>query len=225
MLKEIAENIWSVCHQFKVNGMRVSSRMIVIALPDGSLFLHSPVPISASLKEDLMGKGEVRWIIAPNKMHHLFLEQCQASYPTAKIFAAPGLQLKRPHLSNLYELDETNLKNWAPTLEGKLFQGLPSVNETVWFHHPSQTLIMTDVLQWWQGNLDWNARLWAWLIGAHSSVSVPRHVRWLVESKQAVQSSINTILAWLIEKILMAHNATVLENGHLIIKRAFRSLL
>jgi hypothetical protein len=30
---------------------------------------------------------------------------------------------------------------------------------------------------------------------------------------------------WPIQKILMANNATVLENGHLIVKRAFRSLL
>src|SRR6476661_3421275 len=43
--------------------------------------------------------------------------------------------------------------------------GVPFVNEVVWFHKASQTLIMTDVLQCWCGNLDWKTALYARLTG------------------------------------------------------------
>ena len=45
-LKQIAPALWEVDEPMKVLGMALGHRMTVARLPDGSLWLHSPVAYS-----------------------------------------------------------------------------------------------------------------------------------------------------------------------------------
>lgn len=222
MLENIDTNIWSVTHSFKVNGLPISSRMVVIRLPGGQLVLHSPVPISEALKSALGALGPVAAIIAPNKMHHLFLRDGMNSFPNAKAFAAPGLLGKLPSISGLQALDDTALHQWAPCLEGLLIEGMPAVNETVWFHRPSGSLIVTDVLQWWRGDVPWSAAVWARLVGVRHSIAVPRHAKWLVKDSVAARSSVQRVLSWPFQRVVMPHNSVLDIDAYPITQAALR---
>ena len=50
-----------------------TTRMVVIRLADGSLWLHSPIQFTSDLAKQIDALGEVRYLVAPNKLHHLFL--------------------------------------------------------------------------------------------------------------------------------------------------------
>src|SRR5471030_1160381 len=103
MLKAIAPDIWHLQHDFVASGLRVSSRMTVVRLHDSSLWLHSPVPLSTEVRSELATLGEVRYIVAPSKTHHLFASKCLAAFPGATLFGAPGLRQKRPDLTAMRE--------------------------------------------------------------------------------------------------------------------------
>ena len=104
MLQALAPNLWHTTHHFKANGLAISSRMTVVRLASGKLWLHSPVPFTPALQAELKALGEVGTIVAPNKMHHLFAGECAALYPEAQLYGAPGLRKKRPDLNQMQDL-------------------------------------------------------------------------------------------------------------------------
>jgi hypothetical protein len=221
MLKSIAPDIWHVQHEFVVNGLPISSRMTVVRLQNGSLWLHSPIPLSPELRGQLAELGYVEFIVAPSIAHHLFVAEYLAAFPQAKLFGAPGLSEKRPDLKGMRELSPNVESEWQADLEQIFFAGIPFGNETVWFHKASRTLILTDLCQWWQGELSFVARLFASLTGVRKQLDVPKTIRWLTKDKQAAHDSAQKILAWPIERVVMAHNAIVEQDAYASLKRAF----
>ncbi|MFC3216788.1 DUF4336 domain-containing protein [Comamonas sp. JC664] len=86
MLEQIADNLWSATQQISVHGLPVRTRMTVVRLPGGALWLHSPIAPAPTLRAALDALGDVRWIVAPNRMHHLFAGAWQAHYPLAALW-------------------------------------------------------------------------------------------------------------------------------------------
>ena len=224
MLQSLAPNLWHVVHPFSANGLPCTTRMTVVRLADTQLWLHSPVPIDAALKAELQALGEVRYIVAPSKAHHLFAGHCSAEFPQARLFGAPGLRAKRPDLAQMEELPPAATAPWAAELDYLLVQGIPAANETEWFHKPSATLIMTDLCQWWRGDLPVSTTLFAKLTGVRQRLDVARTVRLLVRDKAAVQASAAHILQWPFTRVLVAHNSVIETNAHAEVARALKSL-
>jgi hypothetical protein len=220
MLQTIAPNIWHIQHEFVVNGLDVSSRMTVIRLQNGNLWLHSPIPLSPELHNQLATLGHVKFIVAPSKTHHLFVTDYLHAFPQASLFGAPGLSAKRPDLKKIIELVPSIETEWQSELEQIFFAGIPFGNETVWFHKASHTLILTDLCQWWQGDLSLSARIFASVTGVRRQLDVPKTIRWLTKDKRAAHESAQKILAWPIERIVMAHNSIVDQDAYASIKRA-----
>jgi hypothetical protein len=225
MLKAIASDIWHVQHGFITGGLRVSSRMTVVRLTDSSLWLHSPVPLSAEDRAQLATIGKVRYIVAPSKTHHLFMAECARAFPDAKLFGAPGLLRKRPDLHGMRELGRSVEPEWREDLDQIFFDGIPFGNESVWFHKTSGTLIVTDLCQWWQGDLPLGARMYASLTGVRAKLGVPRTIRLLVKDRQAAQASAKRILAWPFTRVVVAHNAIIEEDVHRKVEDAFAFLV
>lgn len=131
MIEMIAPNIWHVTHHFVAMGLAISSRMTIVRLAAGGLWLHSPVPLSRDDMAEIAQLGEVQYIVAPNKMHHLFVVECLAAFPRAQLFGAPGLLAKRPDLKDMQELRPSVEPDWAHDLDQIFFAGMPLGNETV----------------------------------------------------------------------------------------------
>lgn len=225
MLQALAHQVWHVQHDFTVNRLPISSRMTVVRLADGSLWLHSPVPLGTEQREALLQLGPVRFIVAPNKLHHLFLMRCAQAFPEALVFGAPGLRQKRPDIQGLNDLPPPAQVPWAGELQSLVFEGIPAANETVWFHTPSATLIVTDLLQWWQGPLPFAARLYARLTGVRQRLAVPITVRGLVRDREAARRSARQIMQWPFERVVTAHNAAVEQQPREAVQRALQHWL
>ncbi len=222
LLQPIADDVWHVVHTFSSYGLKISSRMTVIRLPGNRLWLHSPVPIGAALHAELLTLGEVSWIIAPNKLHHLFLSPCAALFPAAAVFTAPGLSAKRPDLAKYTALGNNLPGSWHPELDYFVFGGIPMGNETIWFHHPSGTLVLTDLCQWWQGELPFLAQLYALLTGVGKRMVVPPIVRWSVRDAAAARASADQMLQWPIRRVMMAHNTILEQDAYPALQQALR---
>ena len=221
MLIQIAPNLWHMVRGFKVAGMPVSSRMTVVRFADGRLWLHSPVRFGDDVAEQLRSLGEVAWIVAPNRAHHLFVRHARRMFPEAALYGAPGLAAKRPDLDGMTELGERMPAEWEGELEQVLIRGMPWVNEVVWFHRASRTLVMTDVLQCWSGKLPWQPSLYARLTGVRNRLDVPRTVRLVTRDKAQAAASARAILAWPFTRVITAHNAIVEHGAHAAATRAF----
>ena len=70
MLKEFGHEIWIADgREVAVAGFRYPTRMAVLRLSDGGLFIWSPTPLTDDLRAAVNSLGPVRHIIAPNSLH------------------------------------------------------------------------------------------------------------------------------------------------------------
>ncbi len=86
------DNIWIVAGKtVPFFGLPYSTRMTVVRLDDGTLWLHSPIELSRELLEEVKALGEVSYLLAPNSLHHLFVKDWQQAFPNALSYATEEL--------------------------------------------------------------------------------------------------------------------------------------
>ena len=124
VLRELAPDLWVTEQPLRFGGVELGTRMSVIRLRDGGLFLHSPVPIDPKLRRGLDALGPVRFAVAPNRFHHLYIAEYPLLYPEMKLFAAPGLEHKRKDIAWEGILDDHAPPAWAGEIDQLFFPRL-----------------------------------------------------------------------------------------------------
>ena len=227
MLEAFAEGLWIADGPIvEVAGFRYPTRMTVIRLADGGLLVCSPVRMDDGLRAGIEALGDVRWLVAPNSLHHLFLKDWQDAYPKATTFAPPGLRKKRPDIAFDEDLTDTAPEIWAGEIDQIIVRGSLITSEVVFFHRPSQTVIFTDLIQhfspgWFSG---WRALVAKLDRMTGGLPEVPQKFRNTFINRREARRSIRRILEWPSERVLMAHAPPVTSEGRAFIARAFRWL-
>lgn len=85
---EIGEHVWMV--QGALPNMGLSRTMVVVALDDGGLVLHSPIAMDEAGMAWLAERGEVRWLVAPNGFHRLDTPRYKVRFPDARVVCPSG---------------------------------------------------------------------------------------------------------------------------------------
>src|SRR5436190_2197500 len=121
MLTQISPDIL-LCHvPYRAMGMWIGRQLVVVRLPSGGLWVHSPIPWSPALRSAVAQLGEVRHVIGPNCYHDECLREFQAEYPEAQFHAAPGLARSRRDLRFIPEpLGNVVHPDWAGVLDQRL---------------------------------------------------------------------------------------------------------
>lgn len=220
-LRSLAPDLWILDHPLRVLSLRIGARMTVVRLSDGSLWLHSPVPLDAEARAELDALGPVRHIIAPSKVHHFFYAECRAAYPEARGYAAPGLPEKKRRLAFDEVLSDAAPAAWAGQIEQLLFAGAPFVNEVVFLHPASRTLVLTDIAFNMLDSGHAPTRLWLRAMGARGRFGPHRVVRRMFRDRAAAAASVERILAWDFDRVIVAHGAVVQEKGKRLVRDAF----
>jgi Domain of unknown function (DUF4336) len=228
MLKQFGREIWTAegSDVVAMLGFHYPTRMVVIRLTS-DLFVWSPVALSDGLRAEVDALGVVRYLIAPNSLHHMFIADWKRAYPTAQVYAAPGLREKCKDIVFDAELGSGPIADWSDDIEHVLVQGNVITTEAVFFHRKSSTVIFTDLIQqfpanWFSGWRTWIAK-WDLMLGAQPSV--PRKFRAAFTDRRTARASLERILAWPAEKVLMAHGTPITADGSAFIRRAFRWLM
>lgn len=209
------------------HGFRYPTRMAVIRLSTGGLFIWSPVAISDRLRASIDALGPVANIVSPNALHHLSLKEWKTAYPNARLHASPRLQNKRKDLAFDDVLGEMPDPGWTIDLDQVVVHGSCLLTEVVFFHRRSQTVLLADLIQnfprsWFKG---WHAAV-ARLGGIVSpSSSTPRDWRATFFDRRAARAGLKRILAWPIERVVIAHGDPAPEDGAAFVRHAFRWLL
>src|SRR3546814_20342298 len=70
--------------------MPFPTRMTVVRLPGGRLWIHSPIAPDDALFAVIERLGEVAWLAAPNSIHYWYVAAWQARSPAARTLPVPG---------------------------------------------------------------------------------------------------------------------------------------
>lgn len=225
MLVPFGPDIW-IADGGEVEGMagfHFPTRMAVIRLGDGSLMIWSPVAPTAALRAEVAALGRVAHLVAPNSLHHLFLQNWLQTFPEARAHAAPGLAEKRRDIAFASELGDTPLPDWAGEVDQVVMRGNRITEEVVFLHRASGTVLVTDLIQhlprgWFRG---WRA-LVARLDGMTGPApTVPRKFRLAFTDLAATRAAVQRILAWPAERLVIAHGAPVPRDAGPVLRAAF----
>lgn len=228
MLTEFGPEIWITSgDEVSVIGFRYPTRMAVLRLADGSVFLWSPIKLSAPLKAAVDKIGPVQHIVAPNSLHHLFIQDWAAAYPKAQLHAPPGLPRKRADLTFHDTLTDEPAPEWDGQIDQMVVRGNKITAEVVFFHRASATTIFTDLLQnfpsdWFTG---WRRIIARLDLMVAPEPSVPRKFRLAFSDKAAARAAIAQVQNWPTQRVLMAHGPAVAQDGRALIQRAFKWLM
>ena len=211
-MRRIDTDLWVSDAPLRFLGLEVGARMTVVRLPDGRLFLHSPIAASDALVAEVKALGPVAHLVAPNRFHHLFVADWKRACPEAALYAAPGLDAKRGDLPITAVLGDAPEPAWKGALEQVAVQGVPFVNEVVFFHRPSASLILTDLAFNVGESSPVSTRLAFRLMGKTGELAPTLLERLLARDRAAFRASLERILAWPFERVIVTHG-DVCERG------------
>jgi len=226
-LKELVPNrLWIREMPLRLFGVELGTRMSVVRLSGegGGLWLHSPVTLHRSLREELDGLGRVRFVVCPNRGHHMFAGEYFAAYPDASFYAAPGLSEKRPDLPFDGVLGDEPEPGWAQDLKQAIFRGERLLREVMFFHRESRTLIVTDLVQSADSGSPLLTRLVKRLMGTYERPGLPLPFRFGFRDKAAARASVERILPWDFDRILLCHGPIVESGGKDVFREAYSFL-
>lgn len=226
MLEPFGSDIWVVEGPVvSFYGFPYPTRMVLIRLSGGGLFVWSPIALTPELKAQIDALGPVAHLVSPNSIHHLSLGQWKAAYPDAKLYASPGLPKKRKDLVFDAVLGDSPQAAWARDIDQIEMAGSFAMTEIVFFHRKSRTAIFADLIEnfrpgWFKGWKGWLARLDG-IVGPYGGA--PREWRFTFRKKTA-RVALARILAWQPEQVVMAHGEMTRHDGTAFIRKSFRWL-
>jgi hypothetical protein len=199
--------------------------MTVVRLPDSKLLLHSPIEATADLIREVKALGPVAYLVAPNRLHHLFVGEWQRACPDAQLYVAPGLETKRADLAIAGVLGDEVEPGWQGVIDQVLLRGFPFANEVVFFHQPSATLIATDLAFNVGASSPPLTRLFFRLGRTFGRLSPTLLERLLVRDRKAFRHSLERILEWPFERVVVAHGEVSEEGGREELIRGYSWIL
>ncbi len=224
-MRDLADNLWVVERPQRFYGLEVGTRMTVMRLADGSLLLHSPVALDAQLRAALDALGTVRFVVAPNRFHHLYAGEALRAYPQARLWVAPGVDTKRPDLKFVAVLTDDAPAEWSAEVAQTFFRGRPFENEVTFFHRPSRTLILCDLAFNFGPRTPALTRLVTTLVGGYGRFGPSRIDPLFVRDRAAARQSLERILSWDFDRVIVAHGDVVESGGHAALRAGYAWLL
>jgi hypothetical protein len=226
--KSWAEDIWTVDGPevaYSLWGLTIPcpTRMTIIRLPGGGLWVHSPVACTPDLVAAVKALGPVTAIIAPNVFHYTHLADWTHAFPQAAVFGVAGLGAKVPGIA-FAVLDDHPPQSWREAIDCHVI-ALGSFTEAVFLHRASRTLIVTDLMQNFEADRIRNPLVRAVMrmggaTGPNGKPSIEIRIAAL-RHRAAVREGVRRMLDWQPAGIILAHGACYRSNADAEIGRAF----
>ena len=210
-MQQVDADLWTAESPLRFLGLEVGARMTVIRLPagagegQGDLFLHSPIAATPDLVREVQALGRVAWLVAPNKFHHLYVGDWHEACPEARLYVAPGLDTKRSDLNVTGVLTDDPEPAWADTIDQVALEGFPFMNEIVFYHRPTATLMVSDLAFNMGPDAPALTRAAFRLIGTEGKLAPTLLEKLLVKDRKAFRRSLERILEWPFERVIVAH--------------------
>jgi hypothetical protein len=160
-------------------------------------------------------------LVAPNALHHLYIEDAATAFPEALRFAAKGVAAKHPSL-DFGELDgDTPAPAWEGVLDQIFVPSSVRLQETVFFHRASRTLLLTDLCFHVRSARRARTRWLLTAMGTWNRFACSRLLRSMLGDPAAVGAAVDRILEWDFDRVSVAHGEVLETGGREALREAF----
>jgi hypothetical protein len=209
-------------------GLWFTTRMTVVQLSNGSVWVDSPVPTSLETRQQILLLGSVRYLVAATPRHVWRLAQWHTLFPEAQLWRPRNtlLTLQKGHLPYTGILENAPPPDWSDDFDQLAFRGNPLGEEVIFFHRASGTVILDDLIQIHpprSGHPLSNAVLALTGVAAPHG-GVPLDLRLTFTQRRLARQSLDHLLSWDFDKLIIAHGPCIDHDAKPFVERAFRWL-
>lgn len=217
------ENITFIDSVKKMPLLELPVRSCLVRLAKAQILIS---PGSELSPDQLHSLNPVTDIVAPSQLHAAGVAKAARVFPQARIWGPPPLRDLKPHIA---WTDPLTKEHWPyqEELAALHLAGMPDVNEVVFVHKQTRTLIVADTCF----NLLNAQGPGAWVIlhlfGTYRRFGVSRFFARMIKDKKAFQNSIRQLLSYDFDAIVVGHGELIPTNGKNLLIKAFeeRNLL
>jgi hypothetical protein len=232
--KPLAPNIGIVDGPFEyltIAGIKLplpfTTRMTVVRLSNGDLFLHSPIKFDERLAVELQELGPLRHLVSPNQFHYAHIREWAKACPDTISWAFPRVRerARARHVDVRFtrDLEASPSEEWFRDIDQTLFPG-GYFKEFIFFHKASRTLILTDTII----NLELDMVTEPWRTAArltgmyhpYGQIFFGMRLPLLLQRRRA-ESAIGKIRSWRPQRIVLSHGRCLDAGADEVIRRIF----
>jgi hypothetical protein len=202
-----------------------TTRMTVVRLSNGELFLHSPIAFDAALARSLQKMGNIRHLVSPNQFHYAHIGEWSRAFPQAICWASRRVRNRARSRGIDVHFDrdvgpDAPLE-WRDEVDQTAVPG-GIFGEIAFFHKSSKTLILADTIL--NLELDKISQPWrsaAKLTGMYypgGGIFFGMRLPLLLQ-RQRTKAAARRMLSWHPERIVLSHGRCFESNGSAVIER------
>lgn len=165
-------------------------------------------PGSQLQDSDFKQMGPVTDIIAPNLLHTGGVQKAAAFFPHAILWGAPKSKKRKPDIAWNFEISPETWPFQAE-LPFLLIEGLPALNEIVFFEPKSKTLIVTDLFFHMKNVKGLGAFIILNIFGTYKKFAISRLLLKYTKNRELLKSSILKVLEMDFQRIVMSHGKSL----------------
>ncbi len=147
-----------------------------------------------------------------------------ARFPNARLIAPKGLSEKYPQLHVQGWLNDEQLAGWPPEIERLPIAGAPVLDEFAFYHSPTRSLLIADLLFNIHRSHSWMETAVYWRLNIWKTLTVSRSWNALIQDASATQASIERMLDRPIDRVIFAHGDVLQGNVTDQLRRALARL-
>ena len=237
-LKPVAEGIWIidgpiVRMAMYGTGVPFPTRATVVRLASGGLWVHSPtIELPERLRAELAALGPVEHLVSANRIHYAGIPLWSQAWPTATCWASPGVRERAAsqHVAIRFaaDLGDAPPSAWVADLDQFIFRGSRYLEEVVFLHRASRTLVLADLIENFERDKV-HGTIFRALLALSGAVDpdgkAPVDLRatfW--RRKNLARASFARMRAWKPERVILSHGRWYDHDGTAELDRAFRWL-
>jgi len=225
--------------------IKLGGRGTLVKLKTGNVAVFSPVAFTPAVKAKVQSLGPVKYIVAPDMEHHIFISTWAKEFPEAEIIAMEGLPEKREgdpatrgtkfhHVfSAKNKLDLHITPEFDEEFSYEYFHSHAN-KELVFLHRPSRTMIEADLLfnlpateQYSKSGVNARTgiltRLFGGMMNTRGDMIWQKRFLWYAASKAdrpAFNESAKRIGQWDYDRIIPCHGDVIETGGKSIMGKA-----
>lgn len=207
-------------------GVPFSTRMIIAKLTDGSVWICDPIQVSTNTLNHIRTLGTVKYLVASTWRHVWRLKEGHRLFPEAELWSSRRIPRNCRELPFAGRLADEQTKGWAKDFDQIVFQGNPFLDEVLFIHKKSGTLIVGDLIQNHATKKRQPLRNALWKLAGVDNPhgGVPRDIRLTFTKRDQARQSLDQLLSLDFDKLIIGHGPCVEKDAKFVVKQAFHWL-
>ena len=186
------------------------------------------MPVPFETLKGITELGPVRYLVAATPRHVWRLDGWHTLFPEAQLWVArpTPFTLKKGHLPLIATLGETPNPAWADDLDQMAFKGSRLIEEVLFLHRASRTLILDDLIQFHPGVKGKPLRNALFKLEGVATPpgGVGLDIRLTFTKRDLARRSLAKLLSWDFDKLIIAHGSCIEQDAKPFVEQAFRWL-